>query len=71
LWVYLDEEGFVSELVRYFPNGAPGKIVRAICEAFDADIFSEYEPGFWGFDTQEEWNAQQAAIAKEHFTQTF
>jgi hypothetical protein len=42
------------------------KILQAICEAFDADIFSEYEPQFWGFDTQEEWDAWQRAIAKEH-----
>jgi hypothetical protein len=28
-----------------------------VAEAFDSDIFSEYEPQFWGFDTQEEWDA--------------
>jgi hypothetical protein len=64
LWVGV-EEGFVGTLTRYFPNGAPGKILRAISEAFDTEIFSEYEPQFWGFDTQEEWDEYQEAIAKE------
>ena len=27
---------------------------------------SEYEPQFWGFDTQEEWDACQDQIAREH-----
>jgi hypothetical protein len=65
LWTYVDDEGFVTCLTRYFPNGAPGKILAAISEAFGTDIFSEYQPQFWGFDTQEEWDAWQAAAAKE------
>jgi hypothetical protein len=65
LWVRIDDDSFVGTLTRYRPNGAPGKILRAICEAFDTDIFSEYEPEFWGFDTQEEWDASQDALAKE------
>jgi hypothetical protein len=65
LWVWIDDDGFVDTPTRYLPNGAPGKILRAICEAFDIDIFSEYEPQFWGFDTQEEWDASQDALAKE------
>ena len=52
-------------LTRYFPSGAPGKILRE-CEAFETDIFSEYEPQFWGFDTQEEWDTRQEAIAKDY-----
>jgi hypothetical protein len=65
LWCHIDEYGFVSTLTRYAPNGAPGKILGAICEAFETDIFSEYEPQFWGFKTQEEWDAWEAAAAKE------
>ena len=52
-------------MTRYLPNGAPGKILAAVSEAFDTDIFSEYEPQFWGFETQEEWDAWQQAAAKE------
>jgi len=28
LWVYVDDDGFVACLTRYFQNGAPGKILR-------------------------------------------
>ena len=38
----------------------------AIAEAFDTDIFSEYEPKYWGFDTQEEWDLAWKKIAEEH-----
>ena len=66
LWLYIDDAGFVSCLTRYMPNGAPSKILSAIAEAFDTGIVSEYEPQFWGFETQEEWDAWQLGIAKEH-----
>jgi hypothetical protein len=66
LWVHVGDEGFVHSLTRYLPNGAPGRILWAISEAFDAEIFSEHEPQYWGFDTQEEWDAWQHAIATEH-----
>ena len=56
LWVYLTEDGFVGSLTRYGAN-APGKILAAISEAFETDVFSEHEPQYWGFDTQEEWDA--------------
>jgi hypothetical protein len=56
LWVYLTEDGFVGSLSRYGAN-APGKILAAISEAFETDVFSEYEPQYRGFDTQEEWDA--------------
>ena len=46
VWVYI-RDGFVDTLTRYFPNGAPGKILGAISEVFDTDIFSEHEPQFW------------------------
>jgi hypothetical protein len=61
LWVYIDD-GFVSYLTRFYGN-APGKILNAIAEAFETDIFSEYEPQFWGFDTQEEWDATMKKIS--------
>ena len=66
LCVHIADDGLVSAFTRYMPNGAPGKILRAIADTFDVDIVSEYEPLFWGFDTQEEWNAAWDAIAKEH-----
>jgi len=42
---------------------APQRILQAICDEFDVDIVSEYEPQFWGFKTQEEWDAWERARA--------
>lgn len=64
LWVYIDDAGIVSNIKRSGAN-APSKILNAIAEAFDTDIFSEYEHQYWGFDTQEEWDAWQDKMAKE------
>ena len=65
LWVYLTEDGFVGCLSRYGAN-APGKILAAISETFETDVFSEYEPQYWGFDTQEEWDAAEKKLADQH-----
>ena len=65
LWVYSDDDGFVF-FTRYMPNGNPGKILNAIAEIFDADIVSEYEPQYWGFETEEEWDAAVNKRAEEH-----
>jgi hypothetical protein len=56
LWAYMNCEGSVSCLSAYGPDG-PGKIFAAIGDAFDTHIISEHEPQYWGFDTQEEWDA--------------
>jgi hypothetical protein len=65
MWVYIGEDGFVAILSRYGCN-APQKILNAIATAFDTDIVSEYEPQYWGFDTQEEWDAALEEMASEH-----
>jgi hypothetical protein len=45
---------------------APEKeIFHAIAEAFDTDIVTEYQPEFWGFDTQEEWDEWQERMHKK------
>lgn len=56
LWAYMNWEGSVSRLSADGPDG-PGKIFGAIRDAFDTHIFSDHEPQYWGFDTQEEWDA--------------
>jgi hypothetical protein len=65
LWISINDAGFVENITRYGAN-APSKILKAIAQTFDTDIFSEYEPQYWGFDTQEEWDAWQEKLAKEH-----
>jgi hypothetical protein len=64
LWVFIDDAGFVSN-IRRSGRTAPGKILNAIAQTFDTDIFSEHEAQYWGFDTQEEWDAWQKERAKE------
>jgi hypothetical protein len=64
LWVYGNEEGFVSSFSRYGMN-APRRILGAIADEFAVEIVSEYEPEYWGFKTTEEWDAAWTAIARE------
>lgn len=64
LWVSIDDEGFVSGLTRYGFN-VPNKILNAVAKVFDAEIVSEYEPQYWGFDTQEEWDASLGRMSRE------
>lgn len=64
LEVYIDDDGFVSNLRRAGLN-TPDKILEAIERAFDTDIFSEYEGQYWGFETQEEWDAWQDEEARK------
>jgi hypothetical protein len=66
LWVYNRDDGLISCLTRYAPGGAPGKILNAIAEACDTDIVSEHQPQFWGFETQEEWDAWNEQLSREH-----
>jgi hypothetical protein len=65
LWVFVGEDGFVVTFTRYAANGYPGKILNAVREVFETHIPSEYEPQYWGFDTQEEWDAELAKQARQ------
>jgi hypothetical protein len=56
LWAFLTEDGSVSVFTAQSANN-PYKILRAISEAFETDIFSESDPQFWGFGTEEEMTA--------------
>jgi hypothetical protein len=64
LWVYCNEEGLVSGFARYGMN-APQRILQAIGDEFDVDIVCEYEPQFWGYETQEEWDAAWAKMGEK------
>jgi hypothetical protein len=65
VWAYINDEGLISSITRYFAENDPNKILGAIAQAFDTDIVSEYDPKFWGFDTKEDWDAANAQMAKE------
>jgi hypothetical protein len=64
--VFIGDDGFVHSFTRWMPNGDPGKILNALANVFDTDIISEYEPQYWGFDTQEEWDAAMERFAAEN-----
>ncbi len=64
LWVHSNEQGFVDSFTRFGGN-SPQRILRAIADKFDVDILSEYEPEFWGYETEEEWHAAWATIAEK------
>src|SRR5258708_6096958 len=64
IWMYIDDEGLVSGLTRFGGN-APSKILRAIATTFDCQIFSEYEPQYWGFDSEDAWTAAMEEMNRE------
>jgi hypothetical protein len=64
VWMVVDEDGFVYAL-KAFGGNAPAKILNAVAEDFNTDIVSEHEPQFWGFETQEEWEAWQRELARK------
>jgi hypothetical protein len=65
VWVYIRDDGNVAVLTCYGCND-PGGILASIAKAFDTDIVSEHQPEFWGFDTQQEWDAYREKISIEH-----
>jgi hypothetical protein len=53
LWVYGDK--FLDVATRYGLCNFPEKILAAIEESFNTNIYSEHEHQYWGFKTNEEW----------------
>ena len=68
--VYMADDGFVQSLTRYAGNEAR-KILEAIIETFDTQIFSEHEPQYWGFETQQEWDAAWEEMAEQDRNQFY
>jgi hypothetical protein len=65
IWVLGNSRGCV-EIIRRTAGNLADYIVSRIAECFEAEIVSEYEPQYWGFDTDEEWEAAEVAFSKEH-----
>jgi hypothetical protein len=53
LWVFINDDGSVALFTRYGRNDSDA-ILAAAAKAFETEIFSEDEPQFWGFETNEE-----------------
>src|ERR1700730_10749008 len=56
LWCYGDELGILRSMTRRAFKTSKG-IVTAISEIFDTEILCEHDPRYWGFATEEEWDA--------------
>ena len=63
--VHVDEEGVVRWFARYAGNNG-SYILASISEVFGLRIVSEYEPEYWGFETQAEWDAADEALSREY-----
>ena len=63
LWIEGDEE--IDCLLGFGMFNATEKILTAIEEAFDAQIFSEHQPQFWGNETENEWRCDRRKTAEE------
>ncbi|MDP1671275.1 MAG: hypothetical protein Q8L63_04220 [Alphaproteobacteria bacterium] len=70
LWAYMDWEGSVSRFSAHGPDG-PGKIFSAIRDAFNIHILSDQEPQYWGFATQEEWDAEKKRASDQARTELY
>jgi hypothetical protein len=64
LWINGNNEGFISGFTRYGMN-APQRILGAIAAEFAVEIVSEYEPKYWGYETQEEWEAAWTEMGRK------
>ena len=68
VWVYINNDGRITDIVGHGAND-PTNILGAVSTTCDTHIASEYEPQFWGFDTEEEWERYQAVVeAREDLT---
>jgi hypothetical protein len=64
LWVYANSDGNIDTILSTAGN-VSGKIFHAIEASFDTYIASEYDPEFWGFETEDEMDFAFAKIAAE------
>lgn len=64
LIIYGNEDGSVGCMTRR-GNNAPDRILVAIEEVFNTEIYSEYQPQFWGYETEEDWEAARNWRAEE------
>jgi hypothetical protein len=65
LWVFVNDDDSVVRFTRYLPSGDPSKILDVIQNAFKTRIYSEHQPQYWGFETEEEWHQEIREMAKQ------
>jgi hypothetical protein len=60
LWICGDN--ITEEIYASAASRCPGKILAAIALVFDTNIWSEHNPQFWGFETDDKWE-----YSRDHF----
>jgi hypothetical protein len=70
VWVYYYDADDVEKFKAYGFNN-PCCILDAIERVFETEIVSEHDCRFWGFDTQEEWDAVQQKVGEELSAQSY
>jgi hypothetical protein len=63
LAVYADD---VVKIIKRCGTNNENRILNAIADEFETDIYSEYSGKFWGYETDEEWEA--AEFRKEEYS---
>jgi hypothetical protein len=64
LWIY-GKDSHVTCMTRRGLLNVPTKILTTIADTFATDIFSEHQPQYWGFETQQEWDLFMDKLAEE------
>jgi hypothetical protein len=70
LWVDDDGGGNMS-IITLFGHYRVGQFFLAISQVFGTEIVSDYEPAFWGFNSQEEWDQCMEKISEEDFIKAY
>lgn len=68
LAVYAD--GVVKIIKRCGTNNE-NRILNAIADEFETEIYSEHSPQYWGYKTQEEWDAAEEAHNEQAKVETY
>ena len=55
VWLYADSDGGLADAKCYAFNN-PSHILRTLQAVFDTTFVSEYQPQYWGFESQDDWD---------------
>src|SRR5262249_11039207 len=59
LWVFITNDGFVARILQGCGTDGASKLGSEIAKRFNTEFYSEHEPQYWGFNTEEEWRARR------------
>jgi hypothetical protein len=71
VWFSKSEDDGSLFWIRCYGWNHPAKILETIADIYDTGIFSEHQPQFHGFETQEEWDAAMRVLDKREEEQWY